>query len=239
MFERKREVPNDFDRVAHTYDILTGLNPGYHRHLRSSAERLAISHASPRLLDLCCGTGLSTEALRDVYPRARLVALDASRGMIDKAQRKEKLRGVEFVLGDAMDPRASGIEGPFDGILMAYGIRNVPDPDLCLANVRALLAPGAPIVFHEYSVRDSLSSRAIWDAVCYGIIIPGGLLTNGNAHIYRYLQKSVREFDGVRAFEARLSRAGFTEIHTHGMDGWQRGIVHSFVAHAPVVRAGH
>lgn len=242
MFERKREVPSDFDRVAHTYDILTALNPGYHRHLRMSAERMAISQDAPRLLDLCCGTGLSTEALRDVYPRARIVALDASRGMIDKARRKEKLRGVEFVLGDAMDPRAAKVEGPFDGILMAYGIRNVPDPDPCLRNLRALLAPGAPIVFHEYSVRDSLSSRAIWDAVCYGIIIPSGLVTNGDARIYRYLQKSVREFDGVRDFEARLARAGFAQIRTHEMDGWQRGIVHSFVAHAPeedAVRAEH
>jgi ubiquinone/menaquinone biosynthesis C-methylase UbiE len=141
-----------------------------------------------------------------------------------------------------MDPRASGVEGPFDGILMAYGIRNVPDADPCLSNVRELLAPGAPIVFHEYSVRDSLSSRAIWDAVCYGIIIPSGFFTNGDVRIYRYLQKSVRAFDGVRDFEARLTRAGFIDVRTHEMDGWQRGIVHSFVAHAPsegTVRAGH
>lgn len=233
MFERKREVPSDFDRVAHTYDLLTGLNPGYHRHLRLSAERMAISHPAPRLLDLCCGTGLSTEALQEVYPRANIVALDASRGMIEQAQRKEKLRRITFILGDAMDPRAAGVEGPFDGILMAYGIRNVPDADRCLTNIRGLLAPGAPIVFHEYSVRESFSARAIWDAVCYGIIIPGGLVTHGDARIYRYLQKSVREFDGVREFEARLARAGFVQIRTHEMDGWQRGIVHSFVAHAP------
>ena len=233
--ERKREVPRDFDDVADTYDFLTGLNPGYHRHLRLSAERLALRRGA-RVLDLCCGTGLSTEALRVTYPDADIVGLDASDGMLAVARRKEVLAGVDFVLGDATDPRAAGIEGPFDGILMAYGIRNIADPDRCLRNLRALLAPGAPIVFHEYSVAESLSARAMWDAVCYGIIIPGGLVTAGDARIYRYLRQSVVSFDGVRAFEARLARAGFERVRTEPMDGWQRNVLHSFVAQAPSAR---
>lgn len=242
--ERKREVPSDFDRAAETYDFLTGLNPGYHRHLRLSAQRLRLPRTigvnghsrPPRILDLCCGTGLSTEALSIVYPEASIVALDASEGMLAIARRKSILRSVELVHGDAMDPRAAGIEGRFDGIMMAYGIRNLPDPDRCLANLLELLAPGAPIVFHEYSVRDSLSARAVWEAVCFGIIIPGGLVTTRDARIYRYLHQSVQSFDGVREFEARLSRAGLERVRTEPMDGWQRGIVHSFVAHAPPLR---
>lgn len=229
--DRKRGVPRDFDEVAATYDLLTGLNPGYHRHLRLSAQRLALRPRA-RILDLCCGTGLSTEALRAVYPDAHIVALDASEGMLAVARTKSALRGIELVRGDATDPSAAGVFGPFDGILMAYGIRNVPDPDRCLANVLALLAPGAPICFHEYSVADSISARAIWDAVCMGIIIPGGMLTVGDARIYRYLHRSVRGFDGVRDFEARLARSGFADVRTESMDGWQRGIVHSFLARA-------
>lgn len=231
--ERKREVPSDFDRVADTYDFLTGLNPGYHRHLRLSAERLGPLRPGARILDLCCGTGLSTEALRATHPGAEIVALDASEGMLAVARRKDVLAGVELVLGDATDPGAAGVEGPFDAILMAYGIRNVPDADVCLRNLRALLAPGAPVVFHEYSVAESLSARALWDAVCFGIIIPGGLVTAGDSRIYRYLRQSVLSFDGVRAFEARLARAGYERIRTEPMDGWQRDILHSFVAHAP------
>lgn len=229
----KREVPRDFDRVAPTYDLLTGLNPGYHRHLEKSAERLSLRRASPRVLDLCCGTGASTEAVRAVYPDARIVGLDASEGMLRVAREKESLRKVDFVLGDATDPAAAGVEGPFDGVLMAYGIRNLPDPDRGLKNLLALLAPGGTVVFHEYSVADSRLRSLVWDAVCWGIIVPGGLLTARSARIYRYLHRSVRDFDGVRAFEARLRRAGFTDVWTGPMDGWQRGIVHSFVARRP------
>lgn len=229
---RKVEVPSDFDQVASTYDLLTGANPGYHAHLRLSAGRLEAPRGA-RLLDLCCGTGASTDALLRAYPDADVVALDASAGMLARAARKPSLRGARFVHGDASDPSAAGVEGTFDGILMAYGIRNLPEPDLALANLRDLLRPGGRVVFHEYSVADSLLATRLWDLVCYGIIIPGGLVTSGSARIYRYLHQSVRAFDGVRAFEDRLRRAGFEDVWTGPMDGWQRGIVHSFVARRP------
>lgn len=230
--ERKREVPSDFDAIAPTYDLLTGMNPGYHRHLRLSAERLRAKRDA-RILDLCCGTGISTEAVRSVYPSARLVGLDASRGMLSVAERKPLLRDVEWVHGDAMDVRAAGVTGTFDAILVAYGVRNVPDPDLCLTRLRDLLAPGGTLALHEYSVTGSLRSRAVWDAVCWGIIIPGGLVTAGTTRIYRYLHDSVRRFDSVRELEARLRRVGFVDVRTEPVDGWQRGILHTFLATRP------
>ncbi|MCA9606295.1 MAG: class I SAM-dependent methyltransferase [Myxococcales bacterium] len=233
LSQDKRAVPRAFDRVAATYDRLTGMNPGYHRHLRLSASRLSVRSSRPRLLDLCCGTGASTEALRAAFPDATIVGLDASAGMLEVARAKPSLRGVTFVEGDATDPGAV-VEGPFDGILMAYGIRNLAEPDRALRNLRALLVPKGTIVFHEYSVADEgLAKKLLWDAICWSVIIPGGLLTAREASLYRYLRTSVRDFDGVRAFEARLRRAGFVDVWTGPMDGWQRGIVHSFVARAP------
>lgn len=227
----RQTVPRAFDRVARRYDLMTGMNPGYRRHLRMSAERLE-APADGRLLDLCCGTGLSTGALRAVYPGSAIVALDASAGMLGEARLKREL-AADFVLGDATDPAAAGVEGAFDGILMAYGIRNVPERDRCLANLLELLKPGARIVFHEYSVQDDRVRRAIFTAVCAGFIEPAGWLTSRDASIYRYLRQSVTEFDGVGAFESRLRRAGFDGVRTLPLDGWQRGIVHSFVAQRP------
>lgn len=227
----KTHVPKAFNGVSKSYDWLTGLNPGYKKHLRWSAERLS-APPQARLLDLCCGTGLSTEALRDTYSDASITGLDASEGMLANARRKSL--GASYVLGDATDPAALGCEGPYDGILMAYGIRNIPDPDLCLRNLLQILKPGGRIVFHEYSVADSKLRRGIWNAVSYAIVRPGGLITAPKSNIYRYLQRSVNEFDGVHAFEARLSRIGFVNIRTEGMDGWQTGIVHSFIAERPV-----
>ncbi len=228
----KAHVPSAFDHIASTYDLLTGMNPGYLKHLRWSAERLR-APAEGRILDLCCGTGLSTEALARTYPHAELVGLDASEGMLEKARRKDALARVSFHLGDATDPTAAGVAGTYHAILMAYGIRNVPDPDRCLDNLFALLRPGGTLCFHEYSVADRRRTRLLWNVVASTVIIPGGMLTARHTDIYKYLRQSVNEFDGVRAFEARLRRHGFVDVHTEPMDGWQRGIVHSFLARKP------
>jgi len=228
MIVDKAAVPRAFDVVARTYDLLTGANPGYHHHLRTSALRLG-ARPGARLLDLCCGTGSSTAALRKAYPTAEIVGLDFSEGMLARARRKTDLR-ASFVHGDATDPAAAGVQGPFDGILMAYGIRNLPDPDRALANARSLLRPGGTIVFHEYSVADSRWGRAIWEMVCRGVIIPGGWITAPGSDLYTYLYQSVVDFDGVEAFEARLRRSGFVDVETLPMAGWQRGILHSFRA---------
>lgn len=231
--EQKQAVPDAFDRVARRYDLLTGLNPGYHRHLRYSAERMMLP-ADAVVLDLCCGTGLSTAAVVRTYPHAEVTGLDASAGMLEVARRKAELARVRFLHGDAMDPAASGASGPFDGILMAYGIRNMPDADLCLRRLLPLLRPGGVICFHEYSVRDSLRAGLVWNAVCLGVIIPAGLVTSPGSDIYRYLRRSVNAFDGADAFLRRLEGAGFCDVSSATMDGWQSGIVHTFLARRPV-----
>ena len=225
-----------FNGVAHAYDLLVSLNPGYRRHLRVSARRLELSPGA-RILDLCCGTGQSTLALRAVYPDATLVALDAAADMLQVARTRPELAGVQFIHGDTMDPRAAGVAGSFDGILMAYGIRNVVDADACLAAVRELLAPGAAICFHEYSVAGSAVSRTVWRVVTNAIVRPTARIVAGDAGLFTYLRDSVLAFDSRTDFERRLSRAGYTTVRTLPMGGWQRGIVHSFLARRPPAAA--
>ncbi len=234
---RKREVPTDFDAIARRYDLLVGMNPGYRKHLRWSAQRLLAAPQS-RLLDLCCGTGLSTEALRTTYPRALIDALDGSAGMLGVARSKDSLAGVRFVLGDAMEPGAAGLAPGYDGILMAYGIRNMPDRDLALDRLRDQLVPGGRLAIHEYSVADSKVAEWVWRLVSSTVIVPSGRLAYGlgpvpEQTLFSYLRESVLAFDGVTAFEARLRRAGFINVRTEAMDGWQRGVVHTFLAERP------
>ena len=230
----KTEVAAGFDGVAEHYDRLVSINPGYLKHLSLSAQRLALpttpADGSVRILDLCCGTGLSTAALRRVYPNAEIVGLDASAEMLRVAAGRLAGDGTTFVAGDATDPRASGITGEFHGVLMAYGIRNIPQPDPCLSHIRALLAPSGRACFHEYALPDSRWQRAKWAAVSSAIIVPLSKVVAGDTTLFRYLRDSVWDFDGPGEFQSRLKRAGFGEVQMLAMTGWQRGLLHSFVA---------
>ncbi|MDN3358714.1 class I SAM-dependent methyltransferase [Actinomadura sp. DC4] len=230
----RRQVPAAFDRGASAYDRLVGANPGYHAHLRRSARTFGFADggAGTRLLDAGCGTGASTAALLAALPRARIVGVDASAGMLARARAKRWPAGVEFVHGRAEDLAGAGVTGPFDGIFAAYLVRNLPEPDAVLASLRDLLRPGGLLVVHDYSVRDG-PARLVWHTVCWTVIIPAGRLLTGDAALYRYLWHSALAFDGPEAFADRMRGAGFTDVRAATMTGWQRGIVHAFQGRRP------
>jgi ubiquinone/menaquinone biosynthesis C-methylase UbiE len=229
------EVPGAFDVGAAAYDRLVGANPGYHAHLRMSARRMRIPDGGRGmlLLDAGCGTGASTAALLAAAPDAEIVAVDASGGMLDEARAKPWPPSVRFVHSPIEALPDAGIDGPFDGILAAYLVRNLDDPDAQLRAFHKLLRPGATLAVHEYSVRDSRAATAVWHAVCWGIIIPSGWRHTRDTMLYRHLWRSVSTFDGAARFRTRLRESGFTAIHSETMPGWQRNIVHTFLADAP------
>ena len=233
---RRAEVPGAFDVGAAAYDRLVGANPGYHDHLRISARRMRIPDGGRglRLLDAGCGTGASTAALLEAAPHAQIVAVDASAGMLEQAAAKSWPETVRFVHTHIEALEQAGVSGPFDGILAAYLLRNLADPDAQLSRFRELLRPGATLAVHEYSVRDSKAAQAIWNAVCWGIIIPAGWRKTGDSTLYRHLWRSVNDFDGAADFQRRLVAAGFAGVHSETMPGWQSNIVHTFLGDAPL-----
>ncbi|GAA0644276.1 class I SAM-dependent methyltransferase [Streptomyces thermocarboxydovorans] len=227
---RDRDLARAFDHASQTYDRLTALNPGYRSELLRSARRLRLPDdgAGLRVLDLGCGTGASTRALLRAAPRARITAVDASSGMLRRALEKPWPAQVRFLHMTA-EEFAADDEGPFDAVLAAYLFRNVTDPDRVLTAVRTLLRPGGRLAVHEYSLSGAPVHRALWNAVCRGVIIPAGTL-GGDRALYRHLWASVLGFDTAPAFADRLRRAGFTGVRVGPVAGWQTGIVHTFLA---------
>ena len=74
----------------------------------------------------------------------------------------------------------------------------------------------------------------MWNAVCWGIIIPSGWRHTRDTTLYRHLWRSV---NGVRR-RRRGSGADWlppvsSACTAKPMPGWQRNIVHTFLASAP------
>ena len=131
-----------FDEVAPHYDRLNDvLSLGLHRlWKREMVQRLA-PVSGEQWLDLCCGTGdlalLLAERLR---PQGAVLAVDAAAAPLQQARRRHKQSPwlpVEWLQADALAvPRAAD---SFDGAVMAYGLRNLPDPAEGLRELRRLL----------------------------------------------------------------------------------------------------
>ncbi|MFH9728420.1 class I SAM-dependent methyltransferase [Streptomyces sp. NPDC017254] len=228
---RDENLAAAFDHASRSYDALVAANPGYHAHLRRSVRRLGLpgQGAGLRVLDLGCGTGASTAAIRSVLPAASVTAVDASAGMLERAAAKPWAVGVRLVHAPAEGLADAGVEGPFDAVFAAYLFRNVSDPDAVLGTVRAVLGRGGRLGAHEYSLSGRRAHRAVWTLVCRGVVQPAATLL-GDGPLYRHLWHSVVGFDTAGRFADRIRKAGFDHVRALPLPGWQTGITHTFVA---------
>ncbi|MFJ9038530.1 methyltransferase [Streptomyces sp. NPDC102406] len=221
-----------FDHAARSYDALVRANPGYHAHLRRSARRLGRPGGrAPRVLDLGCGTGASTAALLSALPDAEITAVDASAGMLERAAAKRWPDNVTFVHTPAERLAEADVRGPFDAVFAAYLFRNTADPDEVLSAVRDVLAPGGRLAVHDYTLSGKRHHRAVWSAVCTGLLPLTTAL--GDGALYRHLWRSVIDFDTADLFAARLTAHGFERVRVLPLPGWQTGITHTIVGQVP------
>jgi ubiquinone/menaquinone biosynthesis C-methylase UbiE len=255
---RPDEVRTEFDTAAPRYDLMVALNPGYHDHLRAAARSLLAAlgtRTGLRLVDLGCGSGASTAALLSQAHDGRVrsvVGVDASAGMLAQARVKPWPPGVRFEQGRAEDlPRTDGdtatstdgaadgsadlAPGAADGVLATYLFRNVPadDRDDATRRVFDLLAPRGALAVQEYSVVDRRRAAALWTVVCWLVVIPLSAVTTRRTRLYRYLWRSVMDFDSIETFTARLHRAGFADVDVDTVGGWQHGILYTITARKP------
>ena len=73
------------ERTRAVYDLISQVAP-------------LISSSSPRIYDLGCGPGNSTQVLLDAFPGATITGMDSSPDMLSRA--RGSLPGIEFVQGD-------------------------------------------------------------------------------------------------------------------------------------------
>lgn len=228
LIKNKKSVPYEFNEVAKNYDLATLLSQGYQKDLDLSTQRMNLT-GDEYIADLCCGTGKSTQACMNHITSGNILAIDNSKEMLEIAKSKFKYNNVVLTQEDVMELNYP--DNTFDAIFMAYGIRNMPDYNKCLLNLKRMLKPGSVICFHEYSLNENVLSKLYWMLLGYLIIIPISTLLSGSSTIYKYLVKSVLLFPSPKKFQKILESNGFIKIQRLPMPSWRRPILHTFLAY--------
>jgi len=234
LFKDKSQVPAEFNKVAKKYDTATFLSQGYQKDLQTSVDRLELN-GNELVLDLCCGTGQSTNCVLKILTSGKVIGIDNSEEMLNIARKKyfgsyDKSK-LEFIKQDVMNINYD--DESVDAIFMAYGIRNMPDYNACINNLYRVLKPGGKIAFHEYSLNNNFFARIYWILLGHGLIIPISALISGSTTIYKYLVKSVLKFPSPDNFLHLLKGAGFINVMKKPMPGWRKPILHTFLATKP------
>jgi demethylmenaquinone methyltransferase / 2-methoxy-6-polyprenyl-1,4-benzoquinol methylase len=199
-----------FDAIAARYDLLNRiLSLGIDRRWRSKTARALSLGASARVLDLATGTADLALRIAREEPSCQVVGLDPSARMLEVARGKVSRLGladrIELVLGDAQSLPFS--DRAFDGVCIAFGIRNVPDRPKALREMARVTRPGGRIAILELSEPEGGWLAPFARFHVHRVVPTLGALLSG-AREYRYLQRSIAAFPNAANFSQMLEGAG-------------------------------
>lgn len=105
-----------------------------------------------RLLEVGSGVGAQTEILLRRFPDLHVTGVDLSQAQLDAAA--HRLGAMPWLEGRYALRQADATDLPFeprsfDGAFLCWVLEHVPDPARVLAEVRRVLAPGAPVYVTE------------------------------------------------------------------------------------------
>lgn len=147
----KQAVERNFDESAGIYDAFENK----HHLFETLTNRLCelIAPAEPqRVLDVGCGTGISTLALYKSLPRRPvLYAIDFSDAMLVRArERCKELTGIYFLRGDA-EQLSSCFHEKFDAVFYTASIFLIPRFADSIVQACSLLLPGGVLAISFYA----------------------------------------------------------------------------------------
>ncbi len=225
-----RAVRRMFTSIAPRYDLLNHLlslnvdRLWWRRTARTFDHVLQRDHA--RVLDLCCGTGDLTLALRrrGRPANAKILGLDFSHTMLQRAVAKSAGTGLRWVEADAL--RVPFADAQFDLITAAFGFRNLANYDAGLREIFRVARAGG-----EVGILDFGEPRGLFGSlyrIYFRHVLPKvGTLISGVRGPYAYLPASVERFPLPGEMLERMRAAGFIECswtpYTFGIAGLYRG----------------
>ncbi|MDX6620527.1 MAG: demethylmenaquinone methyltransferase / 2-methoxy-6-polyprenyl,4-benzoquinol methylase [Gaiellales bacterium] len=208
------DVERMFDRIAGPYDLMnTLMTAGLDRRWRAIAARECGVGRGATVLDACCGTGdLALELARTVGRIGQVTGLDFSAEMLQRAARKTPGAGaatVQWVRGDATAMPFA--DNAYAAATIAFGLRNLPDPEQGLRELARVVRPGGKVVCLEIT-RPAQGALKKFYSLWFDRGIPalGKVLDRGGA--YSYLPASVRRFPGPEQLGETFHRAGMTDV---------------------------
>jgi len=113
-------IKEDYNSLASTYDeyFSNFIRP----HSQELVKRLNINN-DVTVLDLACGTGTITAELRKyICPKGKIIAVDSSEQMVNKAKDKIDEENVEFICGDMLEILDEFQENSFDYAMCGWAI---------------------------------------------------------------------------------------------------------------------
>lgn len=219
--EKAARVAEIFHSVALKYDVMNDvMSLGMHRLWKRFAVSQTQIKPGDQVLDVAGGTGDLTQLLlKKVGAHGRVVLSDINSSMLQAARirltNKNYLKTIDYVQADVETlPFADNL---FDGITIAFGLRNVTLKEKALQEMYRVLKPGKKLIILEFSKPSSPQLNRLYDQYSFNVIPKIGQWITRDRKSYQYLVESIRRHPDQAALQKLVEAAGFSQCGYHNL----------------------
>ncbi len=204
-----------FDAIAPRYDLLNHLlSVGLDRRWRATAiEAMALPRGT-RVLDVCTGTADLAIAAVHGAEEVTVVGVDFAGEMLRRALAKVRAAGlsrrISLVRGDAA--RIPVADGACGAAMIAFGIRNVAEPERALAEIARVVRSGGRLAILEFGQPRIPGIRTLYLWYFRYVLPRVGRSVSRHQSAYSYLPASVGTFPPPAEFARLIERHGFRHV---------------------------
>ncbi len=208
-------VQKKFSGIAGKYDLFNDIvTQGMHRYWKRFLVKKASLKPGDRVLDICCGTGDITQLLqKKTGAQGTTVGLDFSPGMLAVAEERDHTGLSSFLQGDAtvLPIKSKSL----DAVTVGYGLRNLVDISLCLAEVHRVLKPGGRFLCLDMGKVKIPIIRELSDFYFFKIVPKIGKLIYPGEDMFDYFPESSVEYPSQQKLAEMLEGHGFVDVSYH------------------------
>ncbi|MEL6317098.1 MAG: bifunctional demethylmenaquinone methyltransferase/2-methoxy-6-polyprenyl-1,4-benzoquinol methylase UbiE [Pseudomonadota bacterium] len=221
--EKPELVRGVFSSVASRYDLMNDLmSARVHRLWKEAMIDWLAPRAGARLLDLAGGTGdIAERWLRRVGGVGDVVVCDLTEAMLTEGRRRFSGRGAPLEI-DWVCADATALPFPdrsFDQVTIAFGLRNVAEPEKALAEARRVLKIGGRFMCLEFSAVRVPVMAELYDLYSFNVIPALGRIVAGDRESYQYLVESIRKFPPQERLAEMMRAEGFDRVAWRNLSG--------------------
>jgi demethylmenaquinone methyltransferase/2-methoxy-6-polyprenyl-1,4-benzoquinol methylase len=171
-----------------------------------------IPYGSKRILDLACGTGISTRTIAKRFPDAHVVGVELRDEYLGIARKKAQEIGnpnMEFVLSRAEDYRSGEF---FDCVSSSY-LAKYADLKRLIPSLKDILKPDGLLIMHDFTFPPK--AYLVWIFRLYFKILQrvGSPIFPAWREIFYGLPRLIEETRWVPELRAELEKHGFRDLH--------------------------
>lgn len=213
---KKAQVSEMFNRIAARYDFMNRfLSLGIDKIWRRKAINYFKKDTPRTMLDVATGTGdMAIKAARRLHPK-KIIGIDISEGMLNVGRTKIAKEGLQDVIelhsGDG--ETINFPDNSFDGVMVAFGVRNFENLEKGLQEILRVMKPGAQLVVLEFSKPVVPGIKQLYSFYMGRVAPQMAKWFNQNKKAYQYLNESARAFPDRQLFVDILSKAGFSNSY--------------------------